>query len=84
MVTRDTPWPAGTPCWIDIGVPDLEKAAAFYRGLFGWDVKPGPPETGGYSMCEVGGRQVAAIGPPLLAEPAVPGAFGAGQRVGHL
>lgn len=52
MVTRDTPWPAGTPAWIDIMVPDLEKGAAFYGGLFGWDVKLGPPETGGYAMCE--------------------------------
>lgn len=69
MVTRNTPWPAGTPCWIDIGVPDIGKAAAFYRGLLGWDVKPGPPEAGGYSMCEVDGQQVAAIGPQTGGEP---------------
>ena len=69
MVTRDTPWPAGTPCWIDITVPDLNKAGAFYQGLFGWEVKPGPPEVGGYAMCEIGGRQVAAIAPQMSEQP---------------
>jgi uncharacterized protein len=69
MVTRDTPWPAGTPCWIDIGVPDLGKAAAFYSALFGWDVQAGPPETGGYSIAHVGGRSVAGIGPQMSGQP---------------
>jgi hypothetical protein len=39
MVTRDTPWPAGTPCWIDLGVTDIPKARDFYRALFGWDIQ---------------------------------------------
>src|SRR5215475_7589542 len=63
MVTRDTAWAAGTPCWVDLSVADIQRAGAFYSGLFGWDVKYGPPEVGGYSMCEVDGRQVAAISP---------------------
>ena len=62
MVTRDTAWPPGTPCWVDIGVPDIQKAAAFYSGLFGWDVQDTGPESGGYSMCTIGGRAVAGIG----------------------
>ncbi|HYK69464.1 MAG TPA: VOC family protein [Streptosporangiaceae bacterium] len=62
MVTRDTPWPAGTPCWVDLGVGDVAKATAFYRGLFGWDIQAGPPEAGGYSMCMLDGRAVAGIG----------------------
>jgi uncharacterized protein len=65
MVTRDTPWPAGTPCWVDVGVNDIGKAAAFYGALFGWTVLPGPPETGGYSICEIDGRPVAGIGPKM-------------------
>ena len=65
MVTRDTAWPAGTPCWIDIGVADMPKAKAFYGALFGWKITDGPPEAGGYSMCEVDGRQVAGIGPKM-------------------
>jgi len=31
MPTRDTPWPAGTPCWVDDRAPALEAAKAFYR-----------------------------------------------------
>jgi uncharacterized protein len=62
MVTRDTAWPPGTPCWIDLGVADKDKAKAFYGGLFGWNIQDGPPEAGGYSMCEIGGKPVAGIG----------------------
>jgi len=63
MVTRDTAWPAGTPCWIDLGVEDTGQAGKFYARLFGWDVQPGPPEAGGYAMCLRDGRPVAGIGP---------------------
>jgi uncharacterized protein len=62
MATRDTPWPPGTPCWVDLGVTDIPKAKAFYSGLFGWEIQDGPPEAGGYSLCEIGGRPVAGIG----------------------
>lgn len=65
MVVRETPWPQGTPCWVDISVDDVDRARAFYRELFGWTVEPGPPEAGGYTMCLVDGRVVAAIGPKL-------------------
>jgi uncharacterized protein len=63
MVTRDTAWPAGTPCWVDLGVDDIAKASTFYASLFGWDIQPGPPEAGGYTMCLKKGRPVAGIGP---------------------
>ena len=62
MVTRDTAWPPGTPCWVDIGVPDIPKAAEFYSRLFGWDIQDTGPEGGGYRMCTIGGRAVAGIG----------------------
>ena len=62
MVTRDTAWPQGTPCWVDIGVTDIPKAKAFYGGLFGWDIQDGTPEAGGYSMCQIAGQPVAGIG----------------------
>jgi predicted enzyme related to lactoylglutathione lyase len=65
MVTRDTPWPSGTPCWVDLGVDDAAKARAFYGGLFGWDIQPGPPEAGGYAVGLLGGRPVAGIGPKM-------------------
>ena len=62
MVTRDTPWPEGTPCWVDLSVDDLPKAIAFYQGLFGWEVQRGGPEVGGYSMALIGGKAAAGIG----------------------
>src|SRR5215469_820892 len=65
MVTRDTAWRPGTPCWVDLSADDTSRARAFYSGLFGWNITEGPPETGGYSMCEVNGRAVAGIGPKM-------------------
>jgi uncharacterized protein len=63
VVTRDTAWPEGTPCWVDLGVDDIARASAFYAGLFGWDIQAGPAEAGGYTMCLRNGRPVAGIGP---------------------
>ena len=63
MVTRDTPWPDGTPCWVDLGASDIPKAIAFYTSQFGWDVEVGPPEVGGDPMARIGGRNVAGLGP---------------------
>lgn len=65
MVTRDTAWTAGTPCWVDLGVADFSKAQAFYAGLFGWAIEQGPPEAGGYAMCMKDGRAAAGIGPKM-------------------
>ncbi len=65
MVTRDTAWANGTPCWVDLGVADIAKASAFYAALFGWEAQPGPPEAGGYTVCHKDGRRVAGIGPTM-------------------
>jgi hypothetical protein len=65
VVTRDTPWPDGTPCWVDLGTGDIPKAISFYSSQFGWDVQQGPPEAGGYSMARLDGRNVAGIGPMM-------------------
>lgn len=65
MVTRDTAWGDGTPCWVDLGVADIAKAGAFYAELFGWEVHHGPPEAGGYALCLKDGRLVAGIGPTM-------------------
>ena len=53
--------PDGTPTWIDLGIPDLDRAMEFYRALFGWEFDVGPAETGHYAMCLLGGRPVAAL-----------------------
>lgn len=58
----------GTPCWIDIGTPDLDAAIAFYSGLFGWEIEKGPEERGHYSMARLDGKDVAG-----LADQQVPG-----------
>ncbi len=72
MVIRDIAWPAGTPCWVDLGVDDIGRAKAFYAGLFGWEIQEGPPESGGYAMCEVNGLPVAGIGPKMSPAEAPP------------
>ena len=51
----------GTPTWIDLGIPDHDRAMEFYGALFGWEFEVGPPETHGYTMCLLRGEPVAAI-----------------------
>ncbi len=62
MPTR-TSYPEGTPSYIDIGTPDIDAAAAFYGGLFGWQVVDLGPDAGGYRMATLEGDGVAGIGP---------------------
>lgn len=65
MPTRDTAWPAGTPCWIDYGASDMAAAQAFYAGLLGWEYTGGDPEFGGYLNATKDGRLVAGMGPQM-------------------
>lgn len=58
-------YPAGVPSWVDIGVPDMDAAVAFYGGLFGWEFDEGTEETGGYRQARVNGRAVAGFGPQM-------------------
>ena len=51
-------------------VPNWPRAKEFYGGLFGWNCPEGPPEAGGYSVCELAGKTVAGLGPQM--NPAVP------------
>ncbi|MBC3841893.1 VOC family protein [Streptacidiphilus sp. 4-A2] len=67
------PYQPGTPCWVDLMVPDQQAALDFYRDLFGWQGEIGPPETGGYSVCTRNGHPVAGIGP--VAAPDQPAAW---------
>jgi len=71
LVTRDTPWPDGTPCWVDLGTTDIPASTGFYTHLFGWNVQQGPPEAGGYSMARLEGRNAAGIG-PVMGPPGTP------------
>ncbi|MEV0055874.1 VOC family protein [Saccharopolyspora shandongensis] len=65
MSELTTAQPTGTPTWIDLGIPDLDRAMAFYGALFGWEFEVGPEETGRYTMCLLRGKPVAAIMPNL-------------------
>jgi predicted enzyme related to lactoylglutathione lyase len=51
--------PDGTPTWIDLGVPDLDRAMAFYGSLFGWEFDTAA--TGRSTTCLLHGHRVAAI-----------------------
>lgn len=69
MATRDTPWPAGTPCWLDVSLPDVERGAAFYAAVLGWEVVDPGPGSGGYRIAQVDGRAAAGIGPVVGGAP---------------
>ncbi|MFG2133905.1 VOC family protein [Streptomyces sp. NPDC048751] len=59
MITTDlTP---GTPCWLDLGAPDVQAAAAFYAAVLGWEYESmGEGMDGG--MFRKDGKIVAGLG----------------------
>ena len=63
MSTRTDPWPAGTPCWVDLSVPDVEGAVAFYAAVFGWTFVDSGPDYGNYQIAQMDGRAAAGVGP---------------------
>jgi predicted enzyme related to lactoylglutathione lyase len=63
VTTRDTPWPEGTPCWVEVRVDDPGRTAAFYRELFGWAWTDRGPAYEHYLTASLDGREVADIGP---------------------
>jgi predicted enzyme related to lactoylglutathione lyase len=62
-MSERTSYAHGTPNWVDLGTPDQPGAAAFYGGIFGWEVEDLGPEAGGYQMCNLRGKPVAGLGP---------------------
>lgn len=67
MGTR-TSYEPGTFSWVDLQTSDQEGAKAFYSGLFGWETDDRPAGEGvTYTMCSLGGENVAGIG-PLMAD----------------
>ncbi len=62
MLKRDGYLP-GVPCWVDTSQPDPDAAAAFYSGVFGWDLTDGMPpgSPGKYLIARLRGGDVAAI-----------------------
>ncbi|MEV5550513.1 VOC family protein [Streptomyces sp. NPDC052309] len=49
----------GAPNWIDVGTSDIDGAASFYGGLFGWRFQSAGPDAGGYGFFQLDGRTVA-------------------------
>ena len=70
MPDRDG-YPPGVPCWVDTSQPDPDAAAAFYGGLFGWELENAMPpgSDGKYLMARIRGRNVAAISSPFPGAP---------------
>src|SRR5260370_31572322 len=54
----------GAPVWVDLGAPDVARAAEFYGWVFGWKFESAGPDAGGYGMFTHDGKAVAAAGPP--------------------
>ena len=56
-------YPQGVPCWIDTEQPDVEAAAEFYGGLFGWTFENAmPPEAPGrYLIAKLDGQDVGGM-----------------------
>jgi predicted enzyme related to lactoylglutathione lyase len=63
MPIRTAPWPTGTPCWVDLSVPDVDAAKEFYAAVFGWTYLDLGEEFGHYQMCQRDGHSAAGIGP---------------------
>jgi predicted enzyme related to lactoylglutathione lyase len=63
MPIRSEPWPAGTPCWVDLGTSDVAASVAFYGAVFGWAFVDTGAEFGHYHVGQVDGHAAAAIGP---------------------
>lgn len=68
-MSERTSYDPGTPCWIDLGTPDIEAAATFYSSLFGWDIpeSENAEQTGGYRQAMLRGKPVAGM-MPLMQE----------------
>ena len=59
----------GKPIWIDLASSDPAGSRQFYAEVFGWDVEvTADPQYGGYALARVGGKDVAGIGPKMMAE----------------
>ncbi|HEY5710238.1 MAG TPA: VOC family protein [Solirubrobacterales bacterium] len=68
-MSERTSYAPGTPCWVDLGSPDLDASIEFYGALFGWDVPASEnvEQTGGYRRGTKGGADVVGM-MPLMQE----------------
>ena len=68
-MTEMTTYAPGTPCWVDLGSPDIDASVSFYGELLGWDVpeSENAEETGGYRIASQRGKSAAGM-MPLMQE----------------
>lgn len=63
MIT--TEFVPGSPCWLDLGAPEVSAASDFYGAVLGWEFER-PEGTEDFVLATSGGRTAAGIG--LLTE----------------
>lgn len=64
-------YPDGLFNWVDLSTPDMERAKAFYTGLFAWDARDVTTDQGTiYTMFSLEGQTVAGMGPAQAAQSA--------------
>ncbi|MFC0249484.1 VOC family protein [Citricoccus parietis] len=56
--TAQTGITAGSPVWVDLGVPDLDAVQGFYQSLFGWEFEDMGPDFANYHMITRHGASV--------------------------
>lgn len=68
-MSERTSYAPGTPCWVDLGSPDLDASVEFYKALFGWEVPASEnvEQTGGYRRATKDGVDVVGM-MPLMQE----------------
>jgi uncharacterized protein len=62
----------GTLCWADLSTPDAKHAAAFYSGLFGWQIMADPKDPSGYLHIKNGEHFIGGVPPASHRQPGVP------------
>src|SRR5262245_54307042 len=68
MSIRTTPWEPGTPCWVDLGTPDVTASHAFYSAVLGWQFIDQGPDFGHYTFCTRDEHPTAGIAPAMSPE----------------
>ncbi|MEU6128725.1 VOC family protein [Saccharopolyspora sp. NPDC047091] len=51
----------GAPCWHELATREPERATAFYRELFGWEVVPQQVAGADYRLLRLGGREIGGM-----------------------
>ncbi|MGO4749883.1 VOC family protein, partial [Streptomyces sp. 2MCAF27] len=60
MITTD--YVPGSPCWVDLGAPDVAAAARFYGSVFGWQLDPPELAVDGYGVFRLAGKSIGGLG----------------------